>query len=377
MDSVSIIGKKCTGCSSCVFSCPKHAITFKEDILGFYFPNVDFKKCINCGNCLAKCPVYNTSNFLRPLNVFAADAIVKNADSSSGGIATTLISSFVSSGGIAYCTQFSKEKQIFTFERFSKEFLPERISGSRYVQSNVSNSFSLCKFDLKAGLDVLFLGTPCQVDGLIHFLNKPYKNLITIDIFCHGVPSQKMFFNHLNNNKIEKPYDNVLFRNRTKYSVRVSDYRGKKLYESQEKKDLFLEGFQNGRILRDSCFVCKYSKIERVSDISLGDFWGKSVSNSIGDSLILINTNKGFSFLGQFKEQINSVPLLNDIKNITKNNPALRKPTKKSFYRRLFVKNFQKNCDFDKSVIMSRSLKKKIVELVRRTKIKKNRKKTI
>ena len=377
MDSVSIIGKKCTGCSSCVFSCQKHAITFKEDVLGFSFPSVDFKKCINCGNCLAKCPVNNTSNFLRPLNIFAADAIVRNTDSSSGGIATMLISSFISSGGIAYCTQFSIEKQKFIFERFSKGFLPKRISGSRYVQSDVSDSLRLCKSDLEAGLNVLFLGTPCQVDGLIHFLNKQYKNLIAIDILCHGVPSQKMFFSHLNNNKIEKPYDNVLFRNRTKYSIRVSDYRGKDLYESQEKRDLFLEGFQEGRILRDSCFVCKYSKIERISDISLGDFWGKSVNNSVGNSLILVNTNKGLSFLRQFQEQMKSVRLLNDIKYITKNNPALRKPVKKSFCRRLFIKSFGKNCDFDKSIIMSRSLKKRIVELIRRAKIKKNRKASV
>lgn len=377
MNNISIIGKKCTSCSSCVFSCPKDAIALKEDVFGFSFPNVDFAKCINCGKCLTKCPINNASDFLEPINVFAMDAVARNANSSSGGIATALISSFVSSGGIVYCTQFSVEKQRFVFERFFLEHLPARISGSRYVQSDISNSFCSCRSDLAAGFNVLFLGTPCQVDGLIHFLNKHYDNLITVDILCHGVPSQKMFFNHLSGIKLEKPYDDVLFRNRNKYSIRVFNYAGEKSYESREKKDLFLEGFQEGRILRDSCFVCKYSRFERVSDISLGDFWGKRLDNNAGDSLVLVNTDKGLSFLGRFNDQLESASLQDDIARVIKNNPALKKPTKKSLRRQLFLRTYCKNCDFDKSIIMSRSLKKRFVELIRQRRAKRNMKASV
>ena len=50
--------------------------------------------------------------------------------------------------------------------------------------------FRQVKQDLKAGLVVLFSGTPCQTAGLNSYIGKAQrKNLILIDIICHAVPS--------------------------------------------------------------------------------------------------------------------------------------------------------------------------------------------
>jgi coenzyme F420-reducing hydrogenase beta subunit len=61
---------------------------------------------------------------------------------------------------------------------------------SKYVQSDTNNSFKLAKLDLENGKTVLFSGTPCQIAGLKSFLRKEYENLYTIDLICHGTPSQ-------------------------------------------------------------------------------------------------------------------------------------------------------------------------------------------
>lgn len=49
----------CCGCSSCVHSCPKAAITMIPDSEGFLYPEVDLNLCINCSICNMSCPVEN------------------------------------------------------------------------------------------------------------------------------------------------------------------------------------------------------------------------------------------------------------------------------------------------------------------------------
>ena len=43
---------KCTGCESCVDSCPVEAISMKD---GLAVVNAD--DCIDCGACVGECPV--------------------------------------------------------------------------------------------------------------------------------------------------------------------------------------------------------------------------------------------------------------------------------------------------------------------------------
>lgn len=63
-------------------------------------------------------------------------------------------------------------------------------------------------------------------------------------------------------------------------------------------KDLFYRHF----IIRESCHNCPYTSLNRVSDITVGDFWGwNNISERFCDgkgvSLILINTDKGRELL--------------------------------------------------------------------------------
>lgn len=68
---------------------------------------------------------------------------------------------------------------------------------SKYVQSNIGNTFYEAKKFLKQGRPVLFIGTSCQIAGLKKFLHKEYENLLAIDLICHGVPSPGVWKTYL------------------------------------------------------------------------------------------------------------------------------------------------------------------------------------
>ena len=42
----------CTGCESCVDSCPSEAISMEDDKAV-----IDVEKCVDCGVCVDECPV--------------------------------------------------------------------------------------------------------------------------------------------------------------------------------------------------------------------------------------------------------------------------------------------------------------------------------
>lgn len=73
----------------------------------------------------------------------------------------------------------------------------EVLRGSKYVQSELRDTFFKVKAYLKEGKNVLFTGTPCQVDGLYRYLRRNYDNLLTLDLVCHGVPSNTLFHSYL------------------------------------------------------------------------------------------------------------------------------------------------------------------------------------
>ena len=46
----------CCSCGICEGVCNQGAITMKENVEGFYVPEIDMNKCNNCGLCYAVCP---------------------------------------------------------------------------------------------------------------------------------------------------------------------------------------------------------------------------------------------------------------------------------------------------------------------------------
>ena len=196
---IKIIQKEqCCGCSACLHICPKHSISFREDKEGFLYPQVDTATCIDCGLCEKVCPVLNQGEERMPLKVYAA----KHADdeirmkSSSGGIFTLLADQIIDKGGVVFGARFNENWEVVHDYTETKEGLAP-FRGSKYVQSNIGNSYKQVEEFLKTGREVMFTGTPCQVAGLKKFLRIDYENLLTVDFVCHGVPSPMVWRKYL------------------------------------------------------------------------------------------------------------------------------------------------------------------------------------
>lgn len=190
----------CCGCGACKAACKINAITIKRDEYSFEFPVIDESKCVGCKKCKDVCAYQNSNNQNKTDKAFAA--VSKSTDvmqSASGGVFASVAAEFVKDGGIAAgCSLESndgrlKPKHIIV----DKPDDLHKLLGSKYVHSDTSEIFEKIKQLLNDGKNILFSGTPCQVDALYSYLGKRYDNLYTIDLICHGVPSKKMFSDYL------------------------------------------------------------------------------------------------------------------------------------------------------------------------------------
>ena len=64
-----------------------------------------------------------------------------------------------------------------------------RLQGAKPIQSDMGESYQQVRLYLDQGRQVLFSGTPCQVDGLYHYLGEHPERLLTCDVVCSGVSS--------------------------------------------------------------------------------------------------------------------------------------------------------------------------------------------
>ena len=203
--------EKCTGCEACYCVCPKKAITMQEDDYGNIYPIIDNNKCIHCSMCKKVCPQLKKKlDFKTPMTAYAmyVKNTKKRAQSTSGGIASILYEKILEEDGIIYGASniFGSTKNLHFIRIDNKEDL-YKVKGSKYVHCHINGIYVNVKKDLLNNKKVLFIGTPCQVAGLRCFLMKEYDNLITADIICHGVPSQRLLFEQINELKI--PVDEI------------------------------------------------------------------------------------------------------------------------------------------------------------------------
>lgn len=299
--------KDCCGCNACAQRCPKSCITMQADSEGFLYPQINAQLCNNCGLCEKVCPVINQDNCRKPLKVYAA--INKNEDiriaSSSGGVFSAFAQKTLSNGGVVFGAAFNKEWGVEHIYIDSIEELKE-LRGSKYVQSNIGNTYKEAEKFLKQGREVLFSGTPCQIAALKLFLRKEYDNLTTLDIVCHGAPSPKVWKKYLIENCKElgiestKKIKSIKFRDKVtgwkRYSISYitdNDINGEKYTYRPLDEDIFMQCFLSDLCLRPSCYNCPARNGKSGSDITLADLWGATeicpeLDDDKGLSLVLV-----------------------------------------------------------------------------------------
>lgn len=318
---------KCSGCHSCMNICPKNCIEMKVDEDGFWYPAVNKEKCIECGLCEKRCPILNDMSIENTPQAYACynkDEKIRK-ESSSGGIFTLLASYIIENGGIVYGAAFNQNFEVEHIEVTNKQDL-SKLRGSKYVQSKLGNTYSKIKEHLNQNKLVYFSGTPCQIDGLLCFLNKKYDNLICQDIVCHGVPSPKIWKHYLKKFDLEKNAK-ISFRDKStgwdtySFSIKQNSNSFKELSSQNEYMKVFLKDL----CLRPSCYDCHSKSLHRNSDITLADFWGikevcPEMYDNKGTSLVFINSVKGKKIFNKILKDIKYQEV--NINEASKHNPS-------------------------------------------------------
>ncbi|WP_408071402.1 Coenzyme F420 hydrogenase/dehydrogenase, beta subunit C-terminal domain [Butyrivibrio sp. JL13D10] len=301
----------CTGCHSCMTVCPRRCITMASDKQGFKYPIVNADDCINCKLCDKVCHMKRDDLRSKPYKAYAAKNNNENErmSSSSGGIFVAVAKWVIGKGGSVYGAAFDEKFRVHHV-RVTKEEDLEQLQTSKYVQSDIENTYIQAIADLEDDKYVLFTGTPCQIGGLKSFLNKEYDKLILQDIMCHGVPSPKLwskYIKELGIGEIKK----ICFRDKSdgwsEYHVKIEGTK-KNIYDVFN-KNTYMRAFIADASLRPSCYNCRYKHLDYAGDYILADFWGVSsicpeMNDNKGVSLFLVNSTKGERLFDVIKGQV-------------------------------------------------------------------------
>lgn len=305
----------CSGCHSCYNACPQNCITMIRDEEGFLYPKVDETRCVDCNLCKKACQaIYPIQSSSQPI-AYAAynkDAQIREK-SSSGGVFTLLAEYIIQQGGTVFGAAFDENFAVKHIGVDTIENL-DCLRGSKYLQSRIGDTFVQAEALLQQGKPVLFTGTPCQIDGLLHYLKKPYPTLYTQDLICHGVPSPDVWMRYVEYRETMASSKalRIFFRHKRygwkKYSV-LFEFANETEYQKNPSEDLFMQGFLANLYLRPSCYHCSSKTIHRNSDITLADFWGienivPELFDDKGTSLVLVHTTKGKELLDAIQKEM-------------------------------------------------------------------------
>lgn len=324
----------CSGCTACASICPVSAICMKPDEKGFLYPYVDQLVCIHCNKCINTCPIRNKQLQIAGSDVeselacrcFAMRLLdeEKLSKSTSGGAACGFAEAVIEAGGSVYGAAYGVDNNVIYIRVDSADAL-WKLQGTKYVQSDVRGVFCYVKADLEANRQVLFFGTACQIEGLRAFLGREYKNLITVDAICFGVPSPMLWKKFLTEEY--ENYSECSFNMRDKISgwkdsSFTIEKNGQRIGQCKRDDVSFLRAFNRAYGLRDSCFSCAFKKSVHDADLTIGDCWGidklvrEGSTDNSGTNMVFANTAKGLEMIKNVWNNfwIEELPLIPAIK---------------------------------------------------------------
>ena len=304
----------CSGCTACVTACPAQCIVMRRDREGFDYPVINSPDlCLGCGKCEKVCPVLSPLHPKEPVEAYAARSQEYMDGSSSGGVFPALAKQVLEEGGVVFGAVVNDDMTVGHTEAYDMAGV-EKMRGSKYVQSDLYASYEDVRYWLQEGRKVLFTGTPCQVAGLHKYLGKPYDELVTVDVLCHGAPSPGLWEKYVKalEHKHGARMEYVRFKDKSSswrhYAFTTSFGSCEYMY------DPYMALFVQDMILRPSCYKCAARGGGSGSDITLSDLWSVQMSapemaDDRGVSGVYVYTEKGRHLLAASGVQLRSVDL--------------------------------------------------------------------
>ena len=315
----------------------------QEDYEGFRYPSVEEDKCIHCGVCVSCCPMEKIpilGDKLENKVVYAARLKEENSlsRSSSGGMFTAIAKAVLKEHGCVFGCAFD-ENLVASHICIENETELDKLRGSKYVASDTNSTYSKVKSLLKENRTVLYTGCGCQIAGLRKFLGKDYNNLLTMEIICHGTPSQKLFSKYIEalSQKLGEKIESYEFRNKEDgWGLNYKTKTKTKTIFCQADNDPYYASFLRGKTYRPCCYECHFATPNRMADITVGDFWGielfhPSFYDRRGISGIMFNTVSGLKIWDSIRNYIEFVP--SNFDEFSHRNGNLKHPTKKPLCR--------------------------------------------
>ena len=345
-DKKELLTEHCYECGNCVRKCPVNAIRLEKPNVDICLPVIDTEKCINCGICRKVCQSCEAIEKYMPIYTYAAvSKSQQSVYSSSGGVFYELAAFIIKSGGnvigVGYDENWAVKQMVISDIQDI-----QKLQGSKYVKSNISDSYIIAYNMLKENKWVLYSGTPCQIAGLKKYLeNSDLQNtekLLTVDIICHGTPPLSVFQDYIGVLSRERGGQLISFsfRNKKYGHKHIGDYEIKrkdkiKKYRLYSSESSYFSLFLKGYIYNTVCYSCPYACNERIGDITLGDFWGikeempeffvdNLLSEETSVSAVMINTDKGRVFFQNISDNV--ICKSADYEKVSSYNPQLKTP---------------------------------------------------
>ena len=316
---IHIIDKTdCSGCAACYSICPKDCINMVADSEGFLYPQVNETICTNCGLCDRVCPIIHPIEERR-IEQHAYLVQIKNEkirrESTSGGAFTAIAQWIIQHDGVVFGAAFDEN---FVVKHRYVDNMDDLycFRNSKYVQSQIGETFRQIKFFLKKGRWVCFSGTPCQIEGLYQYLQKrEYDKLVLIDFVCRAVPSPLLLkkYIHVQQSLLGNKTRQIIFRDKYygyKYSTfSIYENDAKCMYHRGVETDPYLRAFFSNVSVRPSCYQCKFKKRYRISDFTLWDCFNvadfsRKMDDDKGTTRVLIHKSKADHILKEITDSI-------------------------------------------------------------------------
>lgn len=239
--------------------------------------------------------------------------------STSGGVCAELAKYAIDNNYIVYGGSYNED-----FTKVIIKPVDNMDDYFRYLSKSKYNFSFMPKFKdlrekLENGINILYIGSPCQIYMLKKYLNKDYNNLLLVDFKCRGFskPQRLKEFVQYIKDKYHKDIKHIDFRyNHTVNGIRVTLDDDTVLNYN----DTYFKSFVfRNRLNR--CENCIYGHgLKSYSDITVSDFWlnsknkvhiGQDFTPEKGCNHVRTNTLKGFLFFNGIRNNLNIKKLFN------------------------------------------------------------------